>query len=155
MYNILTNTYVIEVFPDQCNNAVGILVDPNIYHTSTVMVLSIWSTGNIVISHGLFHIIFILNLTETFSWFKFEILSQIIWKEKQINRIKYTLKGYCTPNQKLARFVLNLKIINTFLKTIICISKQIVQGTQKWHWNFSRLSGLSYRSKQSKCCFDQ
>ena len=30
--------------------------------------------------------------------------------------------GYCTPNQKLACFVLYLKIINTFLKTInICI----------------------------------
>ena len=27
-----------------------------------------------------------------------------------------TLRGYCTPNQKLACFVLYLKIINTFLK---------------------------------------
>ena len=33
------------------------------------------------------------------------------------------LKGYCTPNQKLACFVLYLKIINTFLKIInVCYS---------------------------------
>ena len=28
----------------------------------------------------------------------------------------YVFKGHCTPNQKLACFVLYLKIINTFLK---------------------------------------
>ena len=44
------------------------------------------------------------------------------------------------PNQKLPCFVLNLKIINTFLKTNICILKQTVQGTQKWYWKFSRPS---------------
>ena len=31
------------------------------------------------------------------------------------------LRGNCTPNQKLACFVLYLKIINTFLKNNICI----------------------------------
>ena len=30
--------------------------------------------------------------------------------------IEDSLRGYCTPNQKLAFFVLCLKIINTFLK---------------------------------------
>ena len=42
-----------------------------------------------------------------------------------------TLRGYCTPNQISAYFVLYLKIINTFLKNDMCILKQIVQGTQK------------------------
>ena len=31
------------------------------------------------------------------------------------------LRGYCTPNQKLACFVLYFKIIDTFLKNNICI----------------------------------
>ena len=31
------------------------------------------------------------------------------------------LRGYCTPDQKLACFVLYLKIINTFLKNNLCI----------------------------------
>ena len=31
------------------------------------------------------------------------------------------LMEYCTPNKKLACFVLYLKIINTFLKNDICI----------------------------------
>ena len=34
---------------------------------------------------------------------------------------------HCTPNQKLACFVLYLKIINTILKNDLCILKQIVQ----------------------------
>ena len=45
------------------------------------------------------------------------------------------LRGYCTPNQKLACFVLYLKIVNTFQKKKkkyhTCILQQIVQGTQK------------------------
>ena len=32
-----------------------------------------------------------------------------------------SLREYCTPNQKLASFVLYLKIMNTFLKDDICI----------------------------------
>ena len=40
------------------------------------------------------------------------------------------LKGELHPNQKLASFVLYLKIINTILKNNICISMQIVQGTK-------------------------
>ena len=52
------------------------------------------------------------------------------------------LRGNCTPNQKLVCFVLCLKIINTFLENNICILTQIVQGTQKWHWNFSRPSSF-------------
>ena len=35
--------------------------------------------------------------------------------------LKVLLSGYCTPNQKLAGFVLYLKIINTFLKNNLCI----------------------------------
>ena len=30
------------------------------------------------------------------------------------------VKGYCTPDQKLACFVLYLKITNTFMKNNIC-----------------------------------
>ena len=57
--------------------------------------------------------------------------------------LKGCLRGYYTPNLKLACFVCYLKIINTFfLKNNVCILKQIVQGTQKWHWNFSRPSGF-------------
>ena len=37
--------------------------------------------------------------------------------------MNYSLREYCTPNQKLACFVLYLKIINTFLKNNICILK--------------------------------
>ena len=36
------------------------------------------------------------------------------------------LRGFCTPNHKLACFVLYHKIINTFLKNYICILKKIV-----------------------------
>ena len=54
----------------------------------------------------------------------------------------HILTGYYTPNQKLACLVMYLKIINTFLKNNVCILKQIVQGNQKWHWNFSRPSGF-------------
>ena len=43
------------------------------------------------------------------------------------------LRGNCTPNQKLACFVLYLKIVNTFVQHNVYILKQIVQGTQ---WNF-------------------
>ena len=59
------------------------------------------------------------------------------------------LSGYCTPKLKLACFVCYLKIMTTFLKNNVSIVKQIVQGTQKWHWNLSRPSSfLSYGSKQ-------
>ena len=56
------------------------------------------------------------------------------------------LRGYCTHDQKLAY----LKFINTFLKkkNNICILKQIVQLTQKWHYNFSR-SGVCFNINQS------
>ena len=40
-------------------------------------------------------------------------------------------KGYYTPNQKCACFVLYLKIINNLFKNDICILELIVQGTQK------------------------
>ena len=40
---------------------------------------------------------------------------------------------FCTPNQKLACFVLYLKIVDTFLQNNVCILQQIIQGTQKWH----------------------
>ena len=52
------------------------------------------------------------------------------------------LRGYCTSYQKLACFVLYLKIINNFLKNKVCILSKMVQGTQNWHWNFSRPSGF-------------
>ena len=40
------------------------------------------------------------------------------YKEGGILDFLCNLRGYCTPNQKLACFVLYLKIINTFLKII-------------------------------------
>ena len=46
------------------------------------------------------------------------------------------LRGNCTSNQKISMFCAlgpYLKITNTFLKNNICILKQIVLGTQKWH----------------------
>ena len=42
------------------------------------------------------------------------------------------LRGYCTSYQKLACFVLYLKIINNFLKNRLCILYEIVEGPQKW-----------------------
>ena len=42
--------------------------------------------------------------------------------ENTYNTVKsVSLRGYCTPNQKLACFVFYLKIISTFLKNDICI----------------------------------
>ena len=60
------------------------------------------------------------------------------------------LRGYCTSYQKLACFVLCLKITNTFLKNKICILWLIVQRTQKWPWNFSRQSGFSVKYQNSQ-----
>ena len=48
-------------------------------------------------------------------------------------QVRKALRGYYTPILKSASFVCYLKIINTFLKSNVCILKQIVQGTQKWH----------------------
>ena len=52
------------------------------------------------------------------------------------------LRGNCTPNKKLACFVLHLKIVNTFMQNNVYILKQIVQDTQKWHLNFGRPSSF-------------
>ena len=41
------------------------------------------------------------------------------------------LRGYYTPNLKLACFVCYLKINNTFLKNNVCVVKQFVQVTTK------------------------
>ena len=58
------------------------------------------------------------------------------------------------PNQKLAYFVLNLKHL---LKHDICNLKQIVQETfKKMTLEFQPAKQLlSYKSKQSKYCFNQ
>ena len=49
-------------------------------------------------------------------------------------RYSFPLRGYCTPNLKLAYFVCYPKItIFFFFLNNICFLKQIVQGTQKWH----------------------
>ena len=59
-------------------------------------------------------------------------VGKLIFVSLTVNFNIWWLKGYCTPNQNLAWFVLYLKIINTFLKnsTCMCILKGIVQGTQ-------------------------
>ena len=59
---------------------------------------------------------------------------------------------HCIRNQKLACFVLCLKIIHTFLKNDIVL-KQIVQGTQKGHWNFSRPSHFRVVDQNSQILF--
>ena len=43
-----------------------------------------------------------------------------------------TLRGYCTPDQKLACFVLYLKIINIFLKNSISskLAKELKNGIE-------------------------
>ena len=61
--------------------------------------------------------------------------------------ILFRLKRELHPNQKLACFVLYLKIINTFLENNICILKQIVQETQKWNWSFSKPSSFKLWNK--------
>ena len=43
----------------------------------------------------------------------------------------WLLRGCCTSNQKLACFVLYLKIISPFLKNNVRILQEIAQGTQK------------------------
>ena len=65
--------------------------------------------------------------------------ADVLWCDRHI---AWPLRGYCTSYQKLACLVLYLKISNTFLKNILWILQEIVEGTQKWHWNFSRPSGF-------------
>ena len=49
-----------------------------------------------------------------------------------------SLRGYCTPNLKLACFVSYLKIINTFFeKWCIHLKSKLSMELKKWHWNFS------------------
>ena len=56
----------------------------------------------------------------------------------------YLLEGVQVlyPDFKCSSFVCYLKIMKTFLKSNICILQQIVKGTQKLHWHFSRPSGF-------------
>ena len=42
-----------------------------------------------------------------------------------------SLRGYCTPNQKLACFMLYLKIINTFLKIIYASYSKLSKKLKK------------------------
>ena len=70
-----------------------------------------------------------------------------------ILQMGFVLRGNCTPNQKLACFALYLKIVTTFLQNNVYILKQIVQGTQKWHWNFSRQSNFKLWIKTVKMLF--
>ena len=61
------------------------------------------------------------------------------------------LRGYCNRNLKLACFLCYLyKIIYTFSKNNACISRKIVQGTQKCHWNFSRSSAFKVMDQNSQ-----
>ena len=61
------------------------------------------------------------------------VIYNLIYSKEYAYTAAVLLRGNCTPNQKLACFVLQLKIINTFWKNNICISYPIiVQGTEKW-----------------------
>ena len=66
------------------------------------------------------------------------------------SKLRSVLRGYCTPNQLLACFVVYLKIINTLLKNNRCILKQIVHETQKWHWNFNKPRGFLVMDQNSQ-----
>ena len=55
--------------------------------------------------------------------------------------------GNCTLTK--TSFAFYLKIVNTFFQKDVCILKQIVQGTQKWHWNFSRPSSFYVMDQNS------
>ena len=53
--------------------------------------------------------------------------------------ISLSLRGNWVPNQKLACFALYLKNVNTFFfQNDMYASYSKLEGTQKWHWNFSR-----------------
>ena len=55
-----------------------------------------------------------------------------------------TLQGKMHLSQKC--FVLYPKITCPFVKNINCVLiKQIVQGTQKWHWNFREVKHCSFQ----------
>ena len=49
------------------------------------------------------------------------IVHHINYKHQNIYFPKTHLRGYCTPTQKLAYFVLYLKTVHIFLKNSICI----------------------------------
>ena len=70
-----------------------------------------------------------------------DITSYFTGAKTQQLLVSVFLGGYCIY-QKLACFVLYLKIINKFLKNKVCVLWKNVQGTQKWHWNFSRPSSF-------------
>ena len=50
------------------------------------------------------------------------------WEKKSLRIIIFSLRRNWTPNQKLACFVVYLKIGNTSLQNVVFILKQIVQG---------------------------
>ena len=51
--------------------------------------------------------------------------------------------GCLHPLLKISMFcVLSQNYQHFFMKSNICVIKQIVEGTQKWHWNFSRPSAV-------------
>ena len=63
------------------------------------------------------------------------------------------LRGYYTPNQTLACFVVYLQIITLFEKQYIC-SKQIVQETHGFEISVGKVV-FDLWIKQSKYCFHQ
>ena len=63
------------------------------------------------------------------------------------------LRGNCTPNQNLACFVDDLKIMNRFWKNHMINLKQIVWEAQKWHCNLSKPSSFSIIDQTYKLLF--
>ena len=91
-----------------------------------------------------FHFLILFKLTSI-------NLLHLAWSTLVQKLAKCSFKGVLHLLPKLSIFVLCLK---TFWKINYASYKKLLQGTQTWHWNFSRPSYfLSYRSKQSKCCF--
>ena len=70
--------------------------------------------------------------------------------------VEYHLRGYYTPNQILACFVLYLKIINTILENHIYASySKSSKGEKKKKKKKAGQAFLSYESRPSKCCLYQ
>ena len=61
-------------------------------------------------------LLYLTRVTIILSRFKQNLCKKALYYVYTKNTISIWLRGNCTPNQKLARFVLYLKIVNTFFK---------------------------------------
>ena len=83
-------------------------------------------------------------------------------QQKQNKKQVGTPWGLCTPNQKLALFCMLSQNYQSFfflsffffffffLQNSVYILKQMIQGIQKWHWNFRSPTGFSVINQNSQ-----